>query len=145
MSVTTISHIKENIMKITGNKLNSAVFNSIDKKLLDNGFKAGDEIYATAYSPNNSKEAKALKCLPTKGILSYTCYQDIAPDKYPDQIRYFIPYGKKGKLSYSKAVRVESRQYATTEAEAIEIYNDAVRVTAEMFEQLKNETLADII
>lgn len=132
-------------MKITGEKLNSTEFMTIVKKLHKSGFHAGDELYAAAYSPNDNKESKHLNCRPTKGILSCSKYADVQPDTYPDTIKYFIPMGKNGKLSYSKVVRVESRQYATTEAEAIEIYNDAVQMTADMFERLKNETLNDLI
>lgn len=132
-------------MKITGKILNGSSFVRIAKDLRDNGFHAGDEIYATAYGLNVSKETKALKCPPVLGVLSCTHYKSVPIDKNPDKIEYFIPYGKRGDLCYSKAVLVESRQYATTKAEAIEIYNDAVKMTADMFEKLKNDTLSDMI
>jgi hypothetical protein len=114
------------------------------REIKRNGFKTGDEIYAAAYRLNSTKTSNALKCLPVKGVFSCSKYEDVPVDDTPD-IRYFIPYGKSGKLLFSKAVDVDSRQYATTYEEAVEVYNKAISNVAEKFEELKQQTLANKI
>lgn len=132
-------------MKITtSNDLNKTRFYGMGYKLKDAGFKAGDELWATAYSLNNPKDTKALKCTPVKGVLSMSNKTIELSDKdhYPV---YFIPYGKNGKPVFSRAVNVASRVYATTQKEAVELYNEAVTQIVNMFTSLRDAAYADHI
>lgn len=131
-------------MKIRDEIINTSYAFCIGKKLVQNGYKVGDEIWAAAYSLCRTKESNSTKCQPVKGILSDNRYgEPLNPGS--DNICYFVPYGKKGKPSYSKCTHVESRQYATTEAEAIELYNDAIQATVNELLQLKTEVEKDFI
>lgn len=132
-------------MKITtSNDLNKTRFCSMDYKLKDAGFKAGDELWATAYSLNNPKDTKALKCTPIKGVLSMSNKKvELSDNGYCP--RYFIPYNKNGEPMFSRAVQVQSRVYATTQEEATELYNEAVTQIVNMFTKLRDDAYADHI
>lgn len=95
-----------------------------DSNKLVASFKAGDEIWACSYSLDDESKRK-----PMKGILSPCRYEkDYEEEKKKGStyFNYFIPYKKDGSLSWKKAVKVYSLKYATTEDEAIEIYNDSI-------------------
>lgn len=132
-------------MKITtGDNLNKMRFAGMGYMLKAAGFKAGDELWATAYSLNSPKDTKALKCTPVKGVLSMSNKMIELSDKdYCPE--YFIPYGKNGKPVFSRAVNVASRVYATTQEEAVDLYNDAVTQIVNMFTSLRDEACADYI
>lgn len=54
--------------------------------------------------------------------------------------RYFVPYKKNGKeLAFSKAVLVDSRWYADTEAQAIDGYNKLLEKEIEKLKQKISE------
>ena len=94
-------------------------------------FKNGDIVWACAYDKSESKEANILKQLPIKGKLM-VCRTDEATNKILNirpniSVAYFVPFKKNGTdLAWSKAVRVNSRMYATTYEESVEQYNDKI-------------------
>lgn len=85
--------------------------------------KNGDILYGFAYKFTSTKENLALSQTPTKGILwcsnRKTSYEKPDPELAKlNRPAYFIPFGKKENLLFSKAVGICSRSYAQTEENA---------------------------
>lgn len=91
-------------------------------------------VWACAYKHTNSKNEKQLYCKPVKGMITTSHYNAESERHNMDSYRlnypeYFVPFRKNAtdltleNLAWSKAVCLESRYYADTEAEAIEQYN----------------------
>ena len=104
--------------------------------LKNNNLGVGDTVWACAYVYTSTKENKGLHQHPILGVLSHTKYEDTMQqflDKNKYKPNFFIPFKKNAKsltydnLQFSKAVRVESRRYATTEEECKELYNKAIQ------------------
>ena len=87
-------------------------------------------IWACAYETTSTKENMSLKCMPVKGIIS---------DKY------FIPYKKNGGLKMSGRVKRESRSYADTYEECVEMYNFFVNKRMEQLQKLLEESAKDLL
>lgn len=102
---------------------------------IDKQHKCGDLVWGTAFRYDSTKEGMALKCEPVLGMLSYHC-TDVPDAANPTKpIRYFVPIRKNGKgYSWSKAVYLESRQYADTEAEAWMAYEQEIKKAKEWHE-----------
>lgn len=100
------------------------------------GYHAGDSIWGVMFQLSTNKKRILNRCTPVSGVLSWTNDSDYSISEYTDP-NYFIPYGKNGKLCYSKAVRTYSRCYATTEHDAKELYEELVnRVVTELTETI---------
>lgn len=94
------------------------------------GCKPGDEVWACAFSFTYDKESMRYSQKPVRGILACSNKEAVHNElmaKNSESIGYFVPYGVKGKLSWSKAVSSSAREFATTEQECIEMYNDSIR------------------
>lgn len=117
-------------------------------ELYKSNLKVGDSIWACAYEfTMNSKSMKNIQ-KPIKGVLT-TSRDKKNNDSFialgetgTDYIRYFVPYKKNEiDLSWSRAVEVYSRKFATTEEEATELYNklidEYIAHYTEMIERLK--------
>lgn len=115
--------------------------------------KNGDDMWACAYQVTYNKDGIRYVQKPVKGKLVSSKYQSTYEEdiqkgltdlKY---IKFFVPYKKNGiDLAWSKAVGIESRQYATTEEESREIYNEEIEsyinMHKRMIEELENDRLA---
>lgn len=105
-------------------------------RLREAGYKVGDEVWACEYEYNFGKESVELKCLPCKGILTQMSRESLKPSEkshkaviqagHEDSIGYFVPYGKGGKPSWSKAVKLYSRHYARDEESCKALYEQRV-------------------
>lgn len=89
------------------------------------GYHAGDSIWGVMFQISTNKKRVLNRCLPVPGVLSWTNDPMYSVSEYPDP-KYFIPYGRNGKLCYSRAVRTYSRCYATTEHDARKLYEELV-------------------
>ena len=99
-------------------------------------FAIGDEVWACAFHYSHNKESKSLHQKPVLGVLMAgdTLYSHNSKmermrsyyDKEPNP-GYFVPFKKNSKeLAWSKSVMLSSRCYASTEEEAIQLYNDLI-------------------
>lgn len=102
---------------------------------VDDNFKVGDSAWACAYSFATNKETRLLYQEPIKGefvagkdeaqntdLLQRYAAKGVAPS-----IGYFVPYKKDGvSLAWSKKIDAQSRMYATTRDECVELYNDKI-------------------
>lgn len=113
------------------------------------GHKVGDEVWACEYVYNFGKECVELKCPPCKGILSQTShkYKKVSEEAHKfliesgntESIGYFVPYGKNGKLSWSKAVYLHSRHYAKDEESCKVLYEQRVNSCIEKAKYIISE------
>lgn len=84
--------------------------------------KPGDIVWAFSYSGENRTHGQKLRQKPVKGMLLSYKYED--SDINPNgPCRFFVPFGKNDKPSWSKVVNAYSRYYADTEQDAIDGYN----------------------
>lgn len=105
-----------------------------DGYTVQSAFKHGDEIWAFACETGRTSFYTATISLnafskPIRGMLSSTKYEDAYDSDYAKSkpVGYFIPYKKRGEgLSWSKAVSIDSRQFAETESAAIHYFNAAI-------------------
>lgn len=93
---------------------------------------AGDVVWASAYAYDRSHARLGAHQVPVKGMLLYSRYGNggisgTAP------ANYFAPFAKGSDtdLALSRVVSVHSRDFADTEQEALEIYNDHVGACVE--------------
>lgn len=91
------------------------------------------DLWAYAYSTNNSEKSMALKKEPVLGQIKGEGYY-----------RMFHEYKRDGQLKKS-SVKAHSRRYADTEQEAIEGYNKLVNNQIQKLEELIAEYTKDII
>ena len=101
---------------------------------VNTNFKAGDIVWACAYTPTSNKEEKYCYCKPIKGrLMPYNREHlndkltdlETNPEKY--DIAYFIPFKKNGiGLAYSKAVSMFARCYANTKEACDELYKELI-------------------
>lgn len=99
-------------------------------------FKAGDRIWACAFKLTEDVEDNVLKCLPVYGEFCVTnkFKMEVEVRKAKDRPLYFVPFGSKGILVWSRAVQVSSRRYADTEEECIALYNKEIQYYVRFFE-----------
>lgn len=88
------------------------------------------EIWACAYSTNNTEKSMALRKKPVKGMV---------------QGELFYEMGKNGKIKKSSPVSDSSRSYADTEEECIEMYNEKVNYQIKTLEGLIEKCREDLI
>ncbi len=93
-------------------------------------------IWAVAYEINNDTAHVRLKCLPTMG--------KIVLDGNPAQSK-FRAY-KKGSSEFKSGwVFYDSRWYADTFDEAVELYNELVQKRIDRLEELLNDAKMDVL
>lgn len=93
-------------------------------------------IWAVAYEINNDTTHVRLKCLPTMG--------EIVLDSNPTQSK-FRAY-KKGSSEFKSGwVFYDSRWYADTFDEAVELYNELVQKRIDRLEELLNNAKMDVL
>lgn len=92
-------------------------------------------IWAVAYDIDNDTLNVRLRSLPTKGQIT----------KYGYYSYKFTPFNKKGELRKSGEVHWDSRAYADTEEEAIELYNELVQDRINELLRMAKEAEADFI
>jgi len=98
---------------------------------LANSFNVGDILWGCAYAYNQCADSAAdLIQTPIKGILSPCRHEKDHADAMANQtkfINYFIPMKKDGKTpSWQKAMKVYTLNYASTEVECCEMYNETI-------------------
>lgn len=106
----------------------------------------GMRVWATAYALNNGRTAVGQRIPPVQGELSAVRQDWPAGTAHVSggkPIKYFVPYGKNGKLTWSKAVRLESRMYADTEDEAVMLYDMLINEEAKALRALACEISKD--
>ena len=110
-------------------------------------FKAGDRIWACAFKLTEDVEGNILKCSPIYGEFCVTNKAKIEAEvrKTKDRPLYFVPFGSKGNLVWSRAVQVSSRRYADTEEECIALYNEEIQYYVEFFENRIKMVKAEIL
>lgn len=99
-------------------------------------------IWGFAYSINDDTEDKRLICLPVQGEISENINRD-----YKIWSKYcFIPY-KKGTNTKRKSgvVDFNSRMYADTYEEAVEMFNELVQQRINNLYQMAEKAKADMI
>lgn len=94
-------------------------------------FKVGDEVWACAFEYDSYKEGRALFQVPVLGVFTNSRTGAKNKDKLKNsstaRIKYFVPLKKDGiEPMYSKVVNLESRCYATTKEECIELYHELI-------------------
>lgn len=117
-------------------------------KLEKCGCKPGDEVWACAFSFTYDKESMRYSQRPVRGILACSNKEvthNALMAKGSDYTGYFVPYGAKGKLSWSKAVSCSARKFATTEQECIEMYNDSIRGIIDSLKKQEEELESELI
>lgn len=93
------------------------------------------EIWACAYSTNNTEKSMALRKKPVKGIIKQDGFYD-----------YFFEYKKDGKtLKKSGAIKHTGRQYADTYEECVELYNTLVDKQITVLQELFDKCMDDYI
>ena len=109
-----------------------------DDKMLQNWADNQTIIWGVAYKINDQTLHVDLKQKPIQGIIKATggpCWHKFE----------FVSLNKKGQPQNYKAVHVNSRCYADTEAEAEELYNELVQERIDRLLQIANETKNDFI
>lgn len=121
-------------------------------ELSKSNLKVGDTVWACAYKLGSDVESMRYIQRPIKGVLT-TSKDKKNNDNFmalgetdTGYIQYFVPYKKNGvDLSWSKAVSIYSRKIATTEEEAISLYNklidDYVEYFTEKIEEIKKDKI----
>lgn len=105
-------------------------------------FKVGDTIWACNYRATLDKEGLRYIQTPIQGIFSFA-NSEKEHEKAIQQgkvgagcIKYFIPLKKNGtEPAWSKAVSIEAREYATTEEECKELYNELIDDYISLYER----------
>lgn len=94
------------------------------------------DLYGFAYEINDDTKDCRLSCRPVLGTIIYE----------GGKIYYFVPY-KKGTQELRKSGRVlfESRMYADTYNEAVEMYNELVQKRIEKLKEMIQEAEKDKI
>lgn len=123
-----------------------------DSHLVNNHWKPGDVVWATSVRPSAQRGAKDNLALvkPQRGILAAGDAQVkherfVAASEFA-RCTHFVPFAKSGsKLSWSKAVTIYARDFASTEREATEIYNEKLRIEIERREIAARELRAELI
>lgn len=112
--------------------------------------KPGTKIWACAYDFDKSKTSHSLIQKPVYGMIrGYGWrYQDfLNVTEETSYGTYFVPFKKNSKteLATSKEVRIESRVYADTYEECVELYNELVKERVEWFLRRASEVERDYI
>lgn len=115
-------------------------------------------VWGFMFEPSQTKSSKpSAHCKPVRGMITYedNLKDEIAIRHLPDNVRktkfchgctYFVPFKKNAKtcditeLAWSKAVYEYYRNFADTEAEAIDAYNHAVQEQLDIFKTFVKET-----
>lgn len=94
------------------------------REAVERHFKAGDDVWAFAFTLQTSKNGQYVFSEPVRGKFTEFDTAVPPPGKRPMFLpRYFVPYNKTGKLVWSRAVAVAARTYADTKAEAVAGFN----------------------
>lgn len=101
------------------------------KKRVDNGELV--EVWACAYSTNNTEKSMGFKCPPTRGVISKSYNY------------YFTPYNKSGEPVKSKEVKIGSRHYFDNEQECKEFYNSLIQEQVDKLETLLSKCKEDFV
>ena len=106
-----------------------------DVNQLTSNFKSGDTVWACNYEYNpESQHDDATTQLPVKGILASSRRKDEHANTLANgsaYINYFIPLRSNGKPNWQKALPAYSLNYATTELECKELYNELIDANIE--------------
>lgn len=78
--------------------------------------KHGDKVWACSYNYDRNRTEKRTVCKPV--------YGEIRKDGY---CKYFVPYKKDGTLRTSGKVHAYSRDYADSEKECVDLYNQKIQ------------------
>ena len=99
------------------------------------------EIWACAYCTNNTEKSMYLKKKPVKGKILYTGENDSWTNK---KIYEFREFKKDGTLKNTK-VNADSRMYADTYEECVELYNslidEEIKRAEEVIEEHKKQKI----
>lgn len=112
-------------------------------------FKVGDIVWACAFARTRDANQMLLRQEPILGMLT-ACNkkkeeQDVQNGNVYKNIFYFVPFKKNCKaysldnLAWTRAVRIHSRKYATTEKECVELYNELIDEEINYHENLIDE------
>lgn len=109
----------------------------------------GMTIYACAYEHNDSFTNKRFSQKPVLGMLTKArterLHKELMQKFTNNYAHYFVPFGKSGKLLWSKAVEIRNRKYADTEQECKDLYNNLVKNEIKFHEKLIDEIQKDLI
>lgn len=94
------------------------------REAVERHFKAGDEVWAFAFTLQTSKSGPYVFSEPVRGKFMEFGSNVPPPGRKPTFLpKYFVPYNKTGKLIWSGAVTIAARTYADTKAEAVAGFN----------------------
>lgn len=94
------------------------------REAVERRFRAGDDVWAFAFTLQTSKSGQYVFSEPVRGKFTEFDTAVPPPGKKPTFLpKYFVPYNKTGKLVWSRAVTVAARTYADTKAEAVASFN----------------------
>lgn len=106
-------------------------------------FNVGDIVWGCAFSRTIDTAGMLFYQEPILGMfVSRKTLKEAQNVNNFETIRYFVPFKKNRKgnnltdLAWSKLVNINSRKYATTEYECIEIYNDLIQKEIDYHELL---------
>lgn len=106
----------------------------------------GMHVWASAFRLTENKASLSLRQEPVPGIAAYSQYEIATGPEIPGKpgtgrdmsgmaARWFVPFKKNSEdPAWSKAVRIESRDIASTRAEAEEMYRDRILAEADWLE-----------
>lgn len=109
--------------------------------------KPGTKLWACAYRFDNNKITMGLISKPVYGMLrGYAWdYEEIAEEK--SYSSFFVPFKRNSETEFakSKVVQIDSRMYADTYEECVELFNSLVNEKVEWFLKRAEETKKDLI
>lgn len=109
--------------------------------------KPGTKLWACAYKFDNNKITMGLISKPVYGMArGYGWdYEEVTEEE--SYASFFVPFKRNSEIEFakSKAVRIDSRMYADTYEECVELFNSLVNEKVEWFLKRAEETKKDLI
>lgn len=98
--------------------------------------KDGQQVWACAYTTNNTEKSMAYKCKPVLGIIDL---------KSGFNSGTFYELGSRGKIKKSSGVSLFARHFSNTEEESIELYNNLIKAQINFAKKLVEKHKSNLI
>lgn len=109
--------------------------------------KPGTKLWACAYKFDNNKITMGLISKPVYGMLRGYAWDYEKITEEESYSSFFVPFKRNSETEFakSKAVQIDSRMYADTYEECVELFNSLVNEKVEWFLNRAEETKKDLI
>ena len=109
--------------------------------------KPGAKLWACAYKFDNNKITMGLISKPVYGMLRGYAWDYEKITEEESYSSFFVPFKRNSETEFakSKAVQIDSRMYADTYEECVELFNSLVNEKVEWFLKRAEETKKDLI